>query len=136
MSDSDSEPDPLAALAEEFAGRYRRGERPSLTEYTERYPGHAERIRRLFPALAVMEEFGSVAGPVARLAWMLSADSDHRSHARYLLSAQVFLGLAGRGVEAIVTDSVLLVPPGSLYFQRLLGFRPVTVTVTLAEPTR
>src|SRR5947207_2807764 len=51
MNDSDSEADPLAHLAEEFAGRYRRGERPSLTEYTERYPEQAERIRRLFPAL-------------------------------------------------------------------------------------
>ena len=28
----------LARLADEFAERYRRGERPSLTEYVERYP--------------------------------------------------------------------------------------------------
>jgi hypothetical protein len=28
----------LARLADEFADRYRRGERPSLTEYVERYP--------------------------------------------------------------------------------------------------
>ena len=62
MNDSDSEADPLAALAEEFAERYRRGERPALTEYAERYPEQAERIRRLFPALVVMEEFGSVGG--------------------------------------------------------------------------
>ena len=62
MNDSDSEADPLAQLAEEFAERYRRGERPSLTEYAERYPELAERIRRLFPALVVMEQFGSVGG--------------------------------------------------------------------------
>ena len=38
-------------LAEEFADRYRRGERPSLKEYTDRYPDLAEEIRELFPAL-------------------------------------------------------------------------------------
>src|SRR5438105_3974615 len=43
-------------LAEEFVERYRRGERPSLREYTERYPEHAEQIRDLFPALAMMEQ--------------------------------------------------------------------------------
>ena len=42
-------------LAEEFAERYRRGERPPLSEYTGRYPEHAEEIRDLFPALVMME---------------------------------------------------------------------------------
>jgi serine/threonine protein kinase/WD40 repeat protein len=64
MNPSDSEPDPLAALAEEFADRCRNGERPSLSEYTRKYPELAERIRRLFPALVVMEEFGAPGGPV------------------------------------------------------------------------
>ena len=45
VSHSDSEADPLDQLAEEFAERYRRGERPSLTEYTERYPELADQIR-------------------------------------------------------------------------------------------
>jgi serine/threonine protein kinase len=65
MNDSDSEADPLVPLAEEFAERYRRGERPSLGEYTERYPEQAERIRHLFPALVEMERLGSVGGPAA-----------------------------------------------------------------------
>src|SRR6516164_4362892 len=43
-------------LAEEFVERYRRGERPSLTEYTARYPEHAAEIRDLFPALVLMEQ--------------------------------------------------------------------------------
>ena len=43
-------------LAEEFAERYRRGERPPLSEYTVRYPEHAEEIRDLFPALVMMEQ--------------------------------------------------------------------------------
>jgi serine/threonine protein kinase/WD40 repeat protein len=57
-----SGPDLLSALAHEFAERYRRGERPALLEYTERYPELASEIRELFPALVMMEEFGSVAG--------------------------------------------------------------------------
>jgi serine/threonine protein kinase len=62
MSDLDSGPDLLSNLAHDFAERWRRGERPTLTEYTERYPDLAEQIRELFPALMMMEEFGSVAG--------------------------------------------------------------------------
>ena len=59
MSHSDSEADPLVELAEEFADRYRRGERPSLSEYAGRYPEQADRIRKLFPAMVAMEQFGS-----------------------------------------------------------------------------
>ncbi|HLJ91701.1 MAG TPA: hypothetical protein VKU02_00775 [Gemmataceae bacterium] len=62
MSIESSSRDPVEKLAEEFAARYRRGERPSLTEYTEQYPELAEQIRDLFPALVIMEQFGSVAG--------------------------------------------------------------------------
>jgi serine/threonine protein kinase/WD40 repeat protein len=63
MSSQSSGRDPVEKLAEEFAERLRRGEHPSLTEYTQQYPELAAQIRDLFPALAVMEEFGSVAGP-------------------------------------------------------------------------
>jgi serine/threonine protein kinase/WD40 repeat protein/Tfp pilus assembly protein PilF len=62
MTDAESGPDLLNELAHQFAERYRKGERPALTEYTDRYPELAEQIRDLFPALVVMEEFGSVAG--------------------------------------------------------------------------
>ncbi len=50
--------DPVEKLAEEFLERFRRGERPALTEYTERHPDLAEQIRELFPALVVMEQVG------------------------------------------------------------------------------
>ena len=43
------------ALAEEFAARFRRGERPSLQEYIDRCPGLADEIRELFPALVEVE---------------------------------------------------------------------------------
>jgi WD40 repeat protein/serine/threonine protein kinase len=59
MTDSPSLADPVGKLAEEFMVRYRRGERPALTEYTERYPELAERIRDVFPMLVVMEEADS-----------------------------------------------------------------------------
>ena len=43
-------------LAEEFAERYRRGERPSLEEYVDRLPEMADEIREMFPALVEVEE--------------------------------------------------------------------------------
>src|SRR6516164_3753143 len=42
-------------LAEEFAERYRRGERPSLQEYIDRLPEMADEIREMFPALVEVE---------------------------------------------------------------------------------
>ncbi len=42
-------------LAEEFAARYRRGERPSLEEYVDRLPGMADEIREMFAALIEVE---------------------------------------------------------------------------------
>jgi WD40 repeat protein/serine/threonine protein kinase len=60
MSTPSSHREPVEQLAEEFAARFRRGERPALTEYTEKYPELAEDIRELFPALVMMEQFGSV----------------------------------------------------------------------------
>src|SRR5207253_3906765 len=52
----------LNTLAEQFVQRFRRGERPSLTEYTEKHPELSGEIRELFPALVMMEDLGSVAG--------------------------------------------------------------------------
>jgi hypothetical protein len=38
-------------LAAELIEHRRRGQHPLPTEYTDRYPGHAEAIRSRFPAL-------------------------------------------------------------------------------------
>src|SRR6267154_1855701 len=64
-----SERDPVEVLAEEFFARQRRGERPTVDEYADRHPELAERIRRLFPTLALLEEFvpPTPAGPPERL---------------------------------------------------------------------
>jgi serine/threonine protein kinase/WD40 repeat protein len=59
MGESKSQSDVFNELAYEFAERYRSGERPALTEYTDRYPELAEEIRELFPALVMMEQLGS-----------------------------------------------------------------------------
>jgi WD40 repeat protein/serine/threonine protein kinase/Flp pilus assembly protein TadD len=48
--------DLLDQLAEEFAARFRRGERPALKDYTDRYPELADEIHELFPALIKVEQ--------------------------------------------------------------------------------
>jgi eukaryotic-like serine/threonine-protein kinase len=80
MSDSQSERHPVDALAEEFIERFRRGERPALSEYTSKYPELSQEIRDLFPALVMLEDVGQApasgsssagrqgrAGPVPKL---------------------------------------------------------------------
>src|SRR6516165_1623534 len=42
-------------IAEDFIGRFRRGEHPAVSEYCDRFPAHAAEIRELFPALVMME---------------------------------------------------------------------------------
>jgi serine/threonine protein kinase/WD40 repeat protein len=64
-SNPQSETDRVESLAEDFVDRYRRGERPSVTEFARGHPDLAVRIRDLFPALVVMEELGSVGGASA-----------------------------------------------------------------------
>jgi serine/threonine protein kinase/WD40 repeat protein len=72
MSDSSADRNPVERLAEEFAQRHRRGERPTLTEYVGRYPDLAGEIRELFPALLTLEQFkpdaGEATGPHAAAA--------------------------------------------------------------------
>jgi WD40 repeat protein/serine/threonine protein kinase len=71
MSSSESPSGIVLQLAEEFLQRYRRGERPSLKEYTDRHPDLAAEIREVFPAMALMENIALAdesldAGPAAR----------------------------------------------------------------------
>jgi serine/threonine protein kinase/WD40 repeat protein/tetratricopeptide (TPR) repeat protein len=56
MTPSQAERNPIDELAEEFAERYRRGERPPLSEYIRKHPELAEEIREVFPALVMMEQ--------------------------------------------------------------------------------
>src|SRR5688572_21177258 len=47
---------PIEELADEFVGRFRRGELPSIEDYCKRFPNQADEIRELFPALVLMEQ--------------------------------------------------------------------------------
>jgi WD40 repeat protein/serine/threonine protein kinase len=59
---STSDRNPVEALAEEFLERKRRGERPTLDDYCQRYPELAGEIRDLFPLLLRMEDLGADSG--------------------------------------------------------------------------
>ena len=59
----DGDREPFDCVAEEFVERCRRGESPSIDEYLERYPEHAETIRKLLPAVAMIERLGRGALP-------------------------------------------------------------------------
>jgi eukaryotic-like serine/threonine-protein kinase len=61
-----SERDLFEQVAESFLARFRRGERPSLSEYAARYPDLAGQIGELFPLLVEME--GHRPGPQAQTA--------------------------------------------------------------------
>jgi WD40 repeat protein/serine/threonine protein kinase len=69
MPSSDSSQDVLLEqLAAEFVERHRVGERPALSEYTQRYPELAADIRDLFPTLVRIEDLKpgtNVPGPFA-----------------------------------------------------------------------
>lgn len=55
MSDVHPERERVELLADEFASRLRRGESPSVCEYTTAYPEHSARIEELFPVVAMLE---------------------------------------------------------------------------------
>jgi serine/threonine protein kinase len=58
MSRANADCDPFDEVAESFLERYRLGERPSMTEYAERYPQLAQQIHELLPALVAVEKAG------------------------------------------------------------------------------
>jgi serine/threonine protein kinase/WD40 repeat protein/Tfp pilus assembly protein PilF len=58
MPTSSDERNPVELLAEDFMARKRKGEKPTLSEYTSQHPELAEDIRELFPALLMMEDLG------------------------------------------------------------------------------
>ncbi len=57
---SSSRPDTLGQILDSFVDRLRHGERPSIREYAQRYPDHADEILELFPPIIEVEQAGLV----------------------------------------------------------------------------
>src|SRR5262252_315656 len=57
MNDTNpSAADPFGQIADEFVEAFRQGKRPSVEEFAQRYPDHADEIREMLPALVLMEK--------------------------------------------------------------------------------
>src|SRR5438105_3565109 len=66
MTEADSRSEGLLeGLVDDYLARLRRGERPTVAEYADRYPELAERIREVFPGLALVERYKPESGEVA-----------------------------------------------------------------------
>jgi WD40 repeat protein/serine/threonine protein kinase/tetratricopeptide (TPR) repeat protein len=66
MSEDPSAADPLGQIADEFVAAFRQGKNPSVEEFAQRYPEHADEIRDMLPALVLMEQAKSAEAPVQR----------------------------------------------------------------------
>ncbi len=97
MSEPSCEFDPIDDLADAFLERYRRGERPSLSEFTAKHPELAERIRVVFPALVVLEEIGAKShGPGLDVGPIGSGAPEPRRLGEFVLLRRV--GAGGMGI--------------------------------------
>jgi serine/threonine protein kinase/WD40 repeat protein len=63
-STASGDDDPLGPVVESFLARFRRGERPALSELLARHPEMETRIRELIPALVELEQFGASSGAI------------------------------------------------------------------------
>jgi serine/threonine protein kinase len=90
----DEERHPVDVLADEFAQRLRNGEHPSIEEYADRHPEHADLIRAVFPSVAAVER-------------VANQESESKAHA--LSTSQEF----GTGLHKTFGDFTIVRPIGS-----------------------
>jgi serine/threonine protein kinase len=129
MPDSSADRNPVEELAEEFAERYRQGERPDLSEYTSKYPQWADEIRELFPALLMIEQFkpasGDHTGEYAGSSGTERSPLDHLGDFRILRE----VGRGGMGIvyeaeqESLGRHVALKVLPGHTLLDPKLALR-------------
>jgi serine/threonine protein kinase/Tfp pilus assembly protein PilF len=97
MAEVQTDQSRLDELAEAFVERYRRGERPAISEYVRDHPDLAEQIEELFPALAMMEQ---VEGDLRKAAKKLPAAAEPAAPITQLGDFRIIreLGRGGMGV--------------------------------------
>jgi serine/threonine protein kinase len=91
----------MDALIEAFLDRYRRGERPSISEYLEKYPHLAERVRELYPVFMFLERLGAgaeeaAADGIAHFPDASSGTGNLRQLGEYRIAREI--GRGGMGV--------------------------------------
>ena len=94
---------PLEVLADDFTQRCRRGESPSISEYTEQHPELAEQINKLFPSIAMIEQLGVQEQSERRVAQRQAAIANHQIEQ---IGDYRILGETGRGGMGIVYEAV------------------------------
>ena len=99
MIGSAADRNPFERLAEEFAERLRRGERPAITDYVALYPEHADDIRELFPEIAVVEQC-KPSNDDSRPSFLTAIPPKRGSHPEQLGDYRIlrYLGAGGMGV--------------------------------------
>lgn len=96
-----SESDPLRPAADSFVSRLRRGDRPTLAEYTERFPDQANRIRELFPKLLAAERKAGDNGATGPYGLVDAAHGIPKNIGDYQIVREI-----GRGGMGIVYEAV------------------------------
>lgn len=115
-------------LAEEFACRWRAGERPTVEEYVTRFPQWADEIYELFPAVVLMEQHRPRREqPTPLSSWTASAARAPERLGEYQILREI--GRGGMGVvyeayqEALGRRVALKVLPAHLFNNEKLRAR-------------